>query len=228
VGSDVRRIISAKKGAPQGVPFFLKIMRLRYSYLQREFILLVIIFIFVFASSVRNRVWKNEYTLWKDVVTKSPDKPVPHINLGNAFIRRGAYNHAEKEFESALSVNARDTRALNGLAVVYWQQKKYDEAIKLFEILAADKPNEASFHNNLGIAYMEKGLLDQAIKKLRKTTEIFPVFPDAFVNLGIAYTKKGHYKKAKNELEKALKLSPGHREAQKALQEVDILSGNSS
>lgn len=172
------------------------------------------------AAYERNRVWKNEYTLWKDVVQKSPDKAMPHVNLGNAFVRRGKLDYAEKEFKLALNVNPRDTRAINGLAVIYLKQKNYDEAIRLFEILASDKPNEAPFHSNLGAAYMEKGLLDEAIESFRRAIHVAPAFSDAHNNLGLAYKKKGMLTKAKEEFEKALQLSPEHIDAKRNLNEV--------
>ncbi len=174
------------------------------------------------AAYERNRAWKNEYTLWKDVVWKSPDKAAPHINLGNAFVRRGVLERAEKEFKLALEINPRDTRAINGLAVIYLKQKNYDEAIRLFEILAKDKTNEPGFQSNLGVAYMEKGLLDEAIEKFNAALNIAPAFPDAHSNLGLAYKRKGMLKEAKEEFERALQLNPEHIDAKRNLNETHM------
>ena len=183
-------------------------------------IFVIIIGFLATAAFARNSVWKNEYTLWKDVVQKSPNKAMPHVNFGNAFVRRGKLDYAEKEFKLALNVNPRDTRAINGLAVIYLKQKNYDEAIRLFEILAKDKPNEAPFQSNLGAAYMEKGLLDEAIESFRRAINVAPAFPDAHNNLGLAYKKKGKLAMAKEEFEKALQSSPEHIDAKRNLNEV--------
>lgn len=180
----------------------------------------VIITTLALTTYERNRVWRNEYTLWSDTVNKSPNKAMPHVNLGNAFVRRTLLDDAEKEFKSALEINQRDTRAINGLAVIYYNQKNYDEAIRLLEILASDKPNEAPFHNNLGVAYMEKGLLDEAIIKFNTALKVSPDYPEAYNNLGLAYKKKGLLKEARQEFEKALQLSPEHPNARRNLEEV--------
>lgn len=136
-----------------------------------------------FTAYTRNMTWKNEYTLWRDVVDKSPNKAMPHVNLGNAFVRRGMLELAEREFKLALNSNPRDTRAINGMAVIYLKQKNYDEAIRLFEILATDKPKEAPFHSNLGVAYMKKGMLTKAKEEFEKALQLSPEHRDAKRNL---------------------------------------------
>ncbi len=195
---------------------------------RKEWVLFVcILAVLALTAYERNRVWRNEYTLWRDVVDKSPNKAMPHVNLGNAFVRRGALEYGEREFKLALEVNPRDTRAINGLAVIYLKQKNYDEAVRLFEILASDKPKEAPFQSNLGVAYMEKGLLDEAIMRFNTAIKVDPTFSDAYNNLGLAYKKKGMLKEAKQEFEKALQLSPEHPDAKRNLDEVtQLLQGN--
>lgn len=182
--------------------------------------LLIIILALAWTAYERNTVWKNEYTLWDDVTYKSPKKAMPHVNLGNALVRRNLLDYAEGEFKAALEVNPKDIRAINGLAVIYVKQKNYDEAIRLLEILTSDKPNEAPFHNNLGVVYMEKGLLDEAITIFNTAIKVAPDFPDAFNNLGLAYKKKGALKEALKQFEKALRLSPEHPNARRNLEEI--------
>ena len=181
---------------------------------------IIILVVFIITSYARNSVWKNEYTLWADVVYKSPNKAMPHINLGNAFLRRNVVNYAENEFNLALQVNPKDTRAINGLAVIYMKTGSYNDAIKMFDILSTDKPHEPGFHSNIGVAYMQKGLLNEAIAKFNQAIKIDPDFPDAYANLGLAFKKKGMLKEAKQELEKALRISPEHRDARKNLDDV--------
>lgn len=180
----------------------------------------VIITTLALTTYERNRVWRNEYTLWSDTVNKSPNKAMPHVNLGNAFVRRSLLDDAEKEFKLALEINPRDIRAINGLAVIYVKQKNYDEAIRLLEILTADKPDQAPFHNNLGVVYMEKGVLDEAIENFNTAIKADPDFADAYSNLGLAYKMKGLLNEARQEFEKALQLSPEHNDAKRELNEV--------
>lgn len=185
-----------------------------------SFLFVIIIIALAWTAYERNKIWRNEYTLWDDVTYKSPKKAMPHINLGNAFVRRNLLNYAEGEFKAALKVNPKDIRAINGLAVIYVKQKNYAEAIRLLEILTADKPNEAPFHNNLGVVYMEKGMFDEAIVKFNEAISIAPNYPDAYSNLGLAYKKKGLLTEAIKEFEKALALLPEHPDAKSNLDEI--------
>lgn len=174
----------------------------------------------------RNYIWKNEYTLWKDVSLKSPGKAVPHINLGNAFIRRNALQYAEQEFNLALKVNSKDVRALNGLAVIYLKRGQLDEAIRVFEILATDKADDPHFHSNLGVVYMQKGLMDAAIKEFKTAIALDPNYPDPYINLGLAFQKKGMLTEAKQEYERVLQAYPEHRNARLLLDEINRVMQN--
>ena len=190
-----------------------------YGYMDK--IIFIIFFISLsFLAFQRNTIWKNEYIIWKDVTLKSPGRGTPHINLGNAYIRRGVLDKAEREFLLAREVNELDARAYSGLGVVYLQKGLLDEAIKTYQLITTDKPDFAPGHNNLGVVYMEKRLLDEAIKEFKTTMRLDPDFPDAYANLGLAYKKKGLLKEARENLEQALTLSPEHRDAMRRMDEV--------
>jgi Flp pilus assembly protein TadD len=195
-----------------------------YSYRQRAIV--IILLVLITASYSRNYVWKNEYTLWKDVSHKSPNKIVPHIELGNAFIRRNALQYAEREFNVALNINPQDVRALNGLAVIFYKRGQLDEAIRVFEVLAADKADNPHFHSNLGVMYMEKGLFDAAIKEFKAAVDLDPAYPETYGNLGLAFMKKGQLKDARQAYEHALRIYPEFTYAQKQLDEINRLLQN--
>jgi hypothetical protein len=45
-------------------------------------VLALLLVVLAVSTYLRNSVWETETTLWTDIVTKSPDKPRPHNNLG--------------------------------------------------------------------------------------------------------------------------------------------------
>ena len=49
----------------------------------------------------RNKVWKNDLTLWKDVTVKSPKNGRGLMNYGLALMNRGNYKEAEEYFNKA-------------------------------------------------------------------------------------------------------------------------------
>lgn len=180
-------------------------------------IFILIALLLGFFTYRRNDIWRNEYTLWKDAVAKSPKRIVPHLSLGDAFIRRNALAYAEREFLLALKINKFDLRVHNGLGVIYFQKGLLDKALYELRLIAIGKPEYPYGHYNLGIVYMAKGLTDEAIKEFNTTLELDSNFPDAYINLGLAYIKKDMLKEAKEEFEKVLQISPEHRDAKRHL-----------
>ncbi|MBF0406053.1 MAG: tetratricopeptide repeat protein [Candidatus Riflebacteria bacterium] len=74
-------------------------IRLRYTC----FLLLCCISILSIATHVRNRVWIDGDTLWKDVTEKSPGNGRGWMNYGVSLMSRGNYGEAEKCFMHALT-----------------------------------------------------------------------------------------------------------------------------
>lgn len=188
-----------------------------------DWVLCIFLLIFATATFFRNGVWLDEFTLWNDVAYKSPGKATPHVNLANELERRGAHVAAEREFREALKVNSLDSRAINGLAVIYFRQERYDEATRLFRILAEEKPNEPYFQNNLGVALMRQNRLDEAAERFQAAIRLLPGFADAYSNEGVVYRKLGLPRKAEDAFRKALALNPEHAGARLNLQELEAL-----
>jgi Flp pilus assembly protein TadD len=53
----------------------------------------------------RNLLYRDEVSLWSDVVQKSPAKARPYNNLGHAYAMRGEWDHALQEFRIAAQLN---------------------------------------------------------------------------------------------------------------------------
>ena len=66
--------------------------------------LFIILFLFANAYGVhqRNKVWKDELSLWQDVTVKSPKNGRGHMNYGLALMAKGDYTNAEISFKKAL------------------------------------------------------------------------------------------------------------------------------
>lgn len=64
-------------------------------------IAVAVLTVFLFLTLKRNEVWRSERTLWEDTVSKSPEKPGGHINLGREHARNGNTKAAIQEFQLA-------------------------------------------------------------------------------------------------------------------------------
>jgi hypothetical protein len=52
-------------------------------------VVFVIVVVFSVAGHMRNKVWGDEFTFWRDEANKSPNRSNVHINLGNVYNRTG-------------------------------------------------------------------------------------------------------------------------------------------
>lgn len=205
-------------GSSSSPPFQMGIMTASFRI---SLLPLIVILLMAALSFFRNQTWLDEYTLWSDVVQKSPNLALPHINLGNAFVRRGALDSGVVEYEAALGINPLDTRAINGLAVVAYRRERFEDAVRLFHILAKEKPRDPYFHNNLGSALLRLERIEEAVEHFQQAVRLRPEFSDAFINLGKAFLLQGHMVEASDAFRQALRISPGHPGALSGLADLE-------
>ena len=93
------------------------------------------IFIFLILASLligtreRNKVWKDEVSLWSDAKLKAPFVSRPYNNLGEAYDKLGNYNMAIAEFEAALRLAPNYFYALSNFGNIYGKKKMYLRSI---------------------------------------------------------------------------------------------------
>jgi len=168
-------------------------------------VITAIVVTYGWAACERNFVWKGDFTLWSDVVKKSPNKARPRSNLGLAYYRNKELFQAAEQFKKALSLNPDFSYARFNLGTVYQSMRLYDKAITEYT-RALYTPREPFFyhiHNNLGVCYFIKGWTDPAIEEFKQAIEMNPYFSDARFNLSIAYSSKGLHTLSAEQKKKA-------------------------
>ncbi len=149
------------------------------SYKLTYAVLILLLVVYSTQTYLRNFVWRDEVTLWKDVIKKSPNKPRPHNNLGKIYL--------DKADELRDDPLAREKR-----------ERYLDMAREQFEKALKADPNFSKALGNLGIAYANKGEYKKAIEtyyeaiiayeeELKKEPKIRDEFAKVYHNLGVAY-----------------------------------------
>jgi protein O-mannosyl-transferase len=67
-------------------------------------IMISMIFSYAYATHQRNKVWKNDETLWYDIVQKGPQNPRALMNYGLTLMAKGYFFEAEFYYRRALSI----------------------------------------------------------------------------------------------------------------------------
>jgi Flp pilus assembly protein TadD len=157
---------------------------------------------------VRNIVWKNGISLWKNSVEKSPGKSRPHNNLGFLYNRAGRHNDAERELLAAVKIDESNYKAHDNLGITYLKKRRYDDALESFRNALSINPNYAVAHYNIGIVHERRGQYDNAIREYREAIRINPDYAEAHNNLGVVHQKLGQSAEAVRHYRAALKIDP--------------------
>jgi hypothetical protein len=135
------------------------------------------------ATHARNGVWRDELTLWSDVVAKSPGKARPHNYLGIALAERGAKDEAIAHFRAALRLQPWYADALLNLGNMYRERGDFQGALRLYERAVLVAPKMAAAHNNAGGMYEAAGRREDAVRAYREALRLSPGMPEATANL---------------------------------------------
>jgi len=90
--------------------------------------LLIIISGYALLAYKRNFIWKDELTLWDDVVRKSPNKTMPYYNRGTAYAKQRNFTQAISDFTKAIEIYPNYTEAYYNRGIAFYGIKEYDQA----------------------------------------------------------------------------------------------------
>ncbi|MEY2585532.1 MAG: protein O-mannosyl-transferase [Verrucomicrobiota bacterium] len=192
--------------------------------------LVMVLSISGYATYQRNKVWKDEESLWRDVTIKSPSNGRGLMNYGLTLMAKGDYSGALDYFHRAqaftpyyslLSVNLGIVEGALGKAAV--AEEHFKEALRL----APAEPDSYTYYARWLIAQSRPGealpLLSTAVHLA--PTDIFarsllthaqqsaPQTPEAYLALSLTRYQEKRYEEAIAACELALALKPDYAEA---------------
>jgi tetratricopeptide (TPR) repeat protein len=176
-------------------------------------ILAVIVLAFAGSTYARNVLWKDNVSLWEDVVGKSPDSSRGYNNLGIAYYEKGRNDEAIRMYEHAIALNPSYLDAYMNLGVSYAVTGRLDAAIEKFSAVVATDPKNDEAYLNLGRAYSDLRRPHEAIEYFRGAIAVNPNNSAAFHGLGTAYARLGHLDDALAAYTRFVELSPHDPEA---------------
>ncbi len=161
----------------------------------------------------RNLVWKDDFTLWDDTVHKSPHKARPYNNRGVAYKARGALDEAVADFNKAISLDSRYTKAYNNGGVVNEAKGALDKAIADFNQAIVLNPGFAEAYNNRGVVLTKIGKFSEAIADFNQAIALSPLYTEAYNNRAVAHEKRNASHEAISDYSKAISIDPYYAEA---------------
>ena len=130
------------------------------------------------ATHARNRVWRNEETLWRDVAQKSPANGRGLMNYGLELMRQNRLEDARAYFERARQFSPNYSTLEINLGIVYGALHQPALAEAHFRrALALAEDAEGHFFYGRWLA--EAGRAPEALPHLRRSVAISPGFLEA-------------------------------------------------
>ncbi|MGB2696265.1 MAG: tetratricopeptide repeat protein [Candidatus Zixiibacteriota bacterium] len=158
---------------------------------------------------------------------KKQDPLLGHQAFGLIYEHEEEYEKAEKEYLAAVEKDTSKVNSYYELGYFYGRIKKYDNAAQTFEKIVEIHPEEMGAYYQIGkMGALSGQNLNRAVECFKKYLtkepgENSPSLAWAHYRLGMVYEKKGEKELAKTEYQAALKLEPDHKEAKKALKDLE-------
>lgn len=142
----------------------------------------------VVGTSVRNRVWRTDETLWSDVVTKSPGDGRAWMNYGLAQMEVGDYAHAVDNFRKAATLWPRYPPVQVNLGIATFHLGDTTGADAHFREALALDPGYAPAHFFYGRYLVQVGRGPEALVQLRDAVRALPGYaPPRHLLLALYY-----------------------------------------
>lgn len=170
---------------------------------------IAVLVLFAFFTWQRNSVWRNEMSLWSDVIRKSPKLSWAHANLGQIYAQQGEYIQAQEHLRQAIALDPDSGLAYLNLGVLYEQQNRLPEAREMLERASTKKVGDHGLLlTNLALVHLKLGDIGEAESYANRAIDTDPGLYKPYDILAVAALKRGDLGRAESVLRKALILFP--------------------
>ena len=115
--------------------------------------LAVIIAFYSVLTYQRNKVWKNEITLWNDTVSGSPHKARPYDIRGIAYARHGKFAMAISDYNKAVEILPGFAEAYYNRGIAYAKLGSYIQALSDYDKAIELKLDFSEAYNERAVIY---------------------------------------------------------------------------
>lgn len=169
------------------------------------------------ATALRNRVWYDDLTLWRDTASKSPEDASVQAGLGTALLRQGQSSEAITHLELA---RMRRPDVLNDLGTAYAQAGRLPEAETVLREAIRLNPEVAGTWLDLCLVLKNLKQLPQALEACETAARLKPHLPEIRTSLGHILWLQGRVGEAEQQLQEALAVKPDFAPAHRLLERI--------
>jgi hypothetical protein len=167
-------------------------------------------FIFISISTyARTQVWKDNISLWSDVINKYPTVEVAYKNRGNYYGKElGKVDEAYKDYMVLKRMNSKDTKVYSNMGNVYGMRQQPDSAIWCYNKAIALDPNNEEAYINRGITYSMMKQFANAINDFNSAEKIKGLSLSILQNRAYTLLAAGRYSESAKDYQELIRLKP--------------------
>lgn len=166
---------------------------------------IVPVLLMAWLSQQRVQVWKNNRTLWSDVVVKHPETAVAYYNLGTYFMKEARDDDsALNYYQKAIQREPKHQRALINLGLINGRKKNKELSMQYFTQAEAIDSEFPELYKNRGLVHSMLSDLDAAFIDFSKYLEKVPADAQILFGRGMIYQMRKQNNEAYMDFNKAV------------------------
>jgi tetratricopeptide (TPR) repeat protein len=134
--------------------------------------------------------------------------PIAYNNRGNAYVAKGDYDRAVRDFDQSIKLNQTYTKPFNNRGVAYLRKGEYDLAIGAFDEAIRLKPDYGEAFANRATAHLKQREYDRAARDFDQAIRIDPGLRAAWSGRCWSRAVLGALQAALEDCDKALQADP--------------------
>jgi len=166
-----------------------------------------VVVLLAFQTWQRAAVYRNEETLWRDVLAKDANSWTAHINLALVCLGQGKPAEALAYGRRAAELEPEFVESHLNLGAVLDGNNLRDEAVEQYRKAVALRPGFGQAHRELGLALERAGHPNEAIAEYREAIRLADAFQFR-IDLGAALFSQDRYGEALEQFQAAVLLRP--------------------
>jgi tetratricopeptide (TPR) repeat protein len=156
----------------------------------------------------RSAVWKDDMTLWNDVISRDRNVAEAYYSRGILYMNEKRNVEAIKDFNRVIELEPGFANSYNGRGVIFTWEGKNNEAISEFNKAIELNAGYAEAYNNRGLVFLNSRRIEEATRDFSKAIELKEGYAEAYWNRGTAFANAGRSDEAIKDFTKAAELKP--------------------
>lgn len=185
-------------------------LKLKFGSVQTALFALFVVFLFSLLTVERTKVWRDNFSLWGDVLKNNPKSLMALNNLGLAHYAAGNMHDAYQCYNRALAFDPHNYNAYVNRGNVKHYLGDYKGAENDFSTAIGINTNNKTAYNNRANTRVALKDIDGALADYTAAIAIDSGYVDALFNRGILYSEMGLSNKSVADFNHVLTMKPGN------------------